>query len=137
MTSQKLTYSVASGAINGNIGNKNIRIVVRPAQAGRGPAAGNYMINPPVNDPIYGMVAMMTPSTSSAQSPGGAQMWKIKLSSPTAIKTSITAPNVAGEQVFVLSSRPIAGQNSLVVSSGYADLMDALRAAGGASVTVS
>jgi hypothetical protein len=137
MTSQKLTYSMASGTINGNIGNKNIRIVVRPAQAGRGPTAGNYIINPPVNDPIYGMVAMMTPSTSSAQSPGATNMLKWKLTSPTAIKTVTTAPKGTAEQVFVLSSRPIPGQNSLVVSSGYADLMDALRAAGGASVTAS
>jgi hypothetical protein len=37
----------------------------------------------------------------------------------------------------VLSSRPILGQNSLVVMIGHADLMDALQAAGGASVTVS
>jgi hypothetical protein len=135
VTFQKLAYSLASGTINGNIGNKNMHIVVRPAQAGKGPATGNYIINPPVNDPIYGMVAMMTPSTSPTQSPNVAI--KTHLTAPTAYKHSTTAPTAAAGQVFVLSSRPIAGQNSLVVSSGYADLMDALRAAGGASVTVS
>ena len=91
---------------------------------------------------------MMTSSTSPAQSPKGA--YKISLHAPmeaayganpkVAIKGGFQAPGAsqaAAGQVFVLSNRPIAGQNSLVVSSGYADLMDALRAAGGASVTVS
>jgi hypothetical protein len=48
MTFQKLAYSLTGGTINGNIGNKNIHIVLRPAQAGKGPAAGNYIINSPV-----------------------------------------------------------------------------------------
>jgi hypothetical protein len=36
----------------------------------------------------------------------------------------------------VLSDRPVLGRNSIVVSSGFADLMDALQTSGGARVRV-
>lgn len=45
-------------------------------------------------------------------------------------------PGAAGAQVFVLSDRPVLGRNSIVVGSGFADLMDALQTAGGARVTM-
>jgi hypothetical protein len=39
-------------------------------------------------------------------------------------------------QVFVLSNKPVLGRNCIVISSGFADLMDGLQTAGGARVTV-
>jgi hypothetical protein len=42
----------------------------------------------------------------------------------------------AGGQAFVLSDRPVLGRNCVVVSSGFAGLMDGLQKAGGARVTV-
>jgi hypothetical protein len=44
--------------------------------------------------------------------------------------------SAGGGQVFVLSDRPVLGRNCIVVSSGFADLMDGLQKAGGARVTV-
>ena len=200
MALQKLTYSMAGGRINGYLGNKHIHIVVRPAQVGNGPAAGHYIIHPPVNDPIFGMIANMTPQSAVSitkvvdktsplfkiKSPSyGVEkanmvkgwwpfdppnMLKIKLPSYGADQANMVkgglpsygldpayvgkgegssyglnpaymvkgwSPSYGGDGSFVLSSRPIAGKNTLVISLGYADLMDALRAAGGASVTVS
>ena len=62
-----------------------------------------------------------------------------KYSAPT---DKWASPMPAGESglnetVFVLSQKAIPGRNSIIVSSGFADLMDALHAAGGATITVS
>jgi hypothetical protein len=46
----------------------------------------------------------------------------------------IDTHGTAGGQVFVLSDRPVLGRNCIVVSSGFADLMDALQTSGGARV---
>ena len=40
------------------------------------------------------------------------------------------------KEILVLSDKPIAGRNCLVVSVGFADLMLGLKASGGASLTV-
>jgi hypothetical protein len=42
----------------------------------------------------------------------------------------------AGVQMLVLSDKPIAGRNCLIVSQGFADLMQGLDASGGATLTV-
>jgi len=42
----------------------------------------------------------------------------------------------AAKEILVLSDRPIAGRNCLVASLGHADLMLALQATGGATLTV-
>ena len=42
-----------------------------------------------------------------------------------------------GSASFVLSSRPIPGRNCLVIQSNFADLMDALKNAGGATIKFS
>ncbi len=156
----KLTYRLASATISGNVGGKALHVTMRLLQTG--PPAGNYDIHPPVNDPIYGLVALMTPSTfspggaashaSKIESGGGmAEAYKAFSSPQAAIFIKVEGgmalygkvfPKTQGGmastgQVFVLSSRPILGQNSLVVSHGFADLMDALQAAGGASVALS
>jgi hypothetical protein len=150
----------------GNIGGKELHFTARPAKNGAHPPPGHYQIHPPTNDPIYGMVALMTPL--GPQVPSGAKEFnadKFMPShakfAPVGVKDSPVAgkfappaydwikagkgkgavgvkerPGTLANHTFVLSSRPILGQNSLVVMVGFADLMDALQAAGGASVTV-
>jgi hypothetical protein len=177
-------YRSAGGTITGNLAGKLINFSARPGRAGGQPPPGEYDIHPPVNDPVYGWVALMTPSGNL-----GSDLNKHKVSpsfmkvSPSFLKEAPSgmkdvpalgfqkvepaakicfAPaikycyspktNVAdggrfasgvkgtpgtARTVFVLSSRPILGQNSLVVMLGHADLMDALQSAGGATVTVS
>jgi hypothetical protein len=49
-------------------------------------------------------------------------------------KPGTSPPTAPGGQVFVLSDRPVLGRNCVVVSSGFADLMDALQTSGGARV---
>jgi hypothetical protein len=131
---------LTNGAITGMIGGKALHLSVRPAQPGSHPPPGNYVIHPPVNDPIYGMVALMT-----ASSPGGGSLNETR---PNTVATAHgwnlavamgwnQAPAGTRNQAFVLSSRPILGQKSLVVTLGFADLMDALQGSGGAAVTVS
>ena len=154
----------------GNIGGKELHFTARPAKHGAHPPPGHYQIHAPTHDPIYGMVALMTPL--GPQVAAGAKLVDKERSAdkfmpsydkfaPLGIKDSPAAGKVAppsydwikagkgmgavgikdrpgtyANHTFVLSSRPILGQNSLVVMVGFADLMDALHAAGGASVSV-
>ena len=192
MAFEKLLYRSAGGTITGNLAGKLMHFSARPGQGGVQPPPGNYDIHPPVNDPIYGLVALMTPSgrpnavqalalrgfkmdapnalkeapSAMKEAPSGmkeAPALGFQKVTPTmqgcftpAIKYCMTpntnmvdggrfatamigikdAQSTPSSPVFVLSSRPILGQNSLVIMSGHADLMDALLATGGASVTV-
>lgn len=192
MAFEKLMYRAAGGTITGNLAGKLVHFSARPGQGGVQPPPGNYDIHPPVNDPIYGLVALMTPSGNLSTdlnkhkiSPSSMKMApSSKIMAPSFLKEAPSgmkeapvsmfqkvepaaakicfapaaakicfAPkmNVAdggrfasgvkdspgtASAVFVLSSRPILGQNSLVIMLGHADLMDALLATGGASVTV-
>jgi hypothetical protein len=173
MAFEKLIYRAAGGTITGNLAGKLIHFSARPGPAGGQPPPGNYDIHPPVNDPIYGMVALMTPSgglkarhitgklkifTRPEKDVPVSMFQKVEPAMKNCVapamkycyspKTNMAdggrfasganeAKDPSSSQVFVLSSRPILGQNSLVVMIGHADLMDALQAAGGASVTVS
>jgi hypothetical protein len=179
MAFQKLIYRAAGGTISGNLAGKLINFAARPGQAGAHPRPGDYDIHPPVNDPIYGLVALMTPSGGpNAGQPFAIRKDKDKWATAQTYKETpvsmfqkvepamkvCLAPaakmigadggrfaasrkadlasrdketkDPSSSQVFVLSSRPILGQNSLVITIGHADLMEALQAAGGASVTV-
>jgi hypothetical protein len=157
-----LTYSRAGGTFVGNIGGKALHFTARPAQSGAQPPPGNYQIHRPMNDPIYGMVALMTPVGIQAgnagkfvpgrdytapaftySAPAGAGYdpgFKVVFApgylQVVAPGRDYTAPAAIASAIFVLSSRPILGQNSLVIMVGFADLMDALTAEGGATVRV-
>ena len=193
MAFEKLLYRAAGGTITGNLAGKLIHFSARPGRGGGQPPPGNYDIHPPLNDPVYGMIAVMTPagatpglsavSSSFGKTAGalsqkwgapankvvgavsdkyGATSGKLgfaasdkygatsgKLGFAASEKWAASDKSVApgwntvksgtptGAQVFVLTNRPIMGQNSLVITLGFADFMDALRAAGGASVQVS
>jgi hypothetical protein len=178
MAFQKLIYQAAGGTITGNLAGKLIHFSARPGRAGGQPPPGEYDIHRPVNDPIYGWLALMTPSaglnagqalalrgfksfaTKEKETPVS-MFQKVEPAMKNCLapaikqcyspKTNLAdggrfasgrltfkdTKDPSSSQVFVLSSRPILGQNSLVVMIGHADLMDALQAAGGASVTVS
>jgi hypothetical protein len=144
----RLMFQVASRAIAGNLGGKPVHCMMRPAQGGALPPAGDYEILPPVSDPIYGRLALMAPAGQLAAiewnwttAPAGglaasekylkdaAKFWEKPLGEQK-------PDSAGGGGVFVLSDRPVLGRNCIVVSSGFADLMDALQTSGGARVTV-
>lgn len=154
-----LTYR--AGAITGFIDRKIVNCLVRPTQPGKIPGPGEYLIGAPVNDLIYGPVAMMVRAgagvdpgvvqecvrrlpaggaantlfnpTGGRMAAGIAEMTKQEMPGTVALIQG-SAP-VPGGAVFVLASRPIAGQNCLLaaVSSG---LFEAIAAGGGAVITV-
>lgn len=171
----RLMFQLGSRVIAGNLGGKSLCCAMRPAQGGTLPPAGDYEILPPMNDPVYGRVALMVPVGGSGavraqmamqkclvtaklfmkpdwgtpavatkfetppavgmkfERPAGVGM---KFERPPAVGTKFERPGANGGQVFVLSNRPVLGRNCIVISSGFADLMDGLQTSGGARVTV-
>ena len=146
-----LTFS--NNAITGNLAGKPIHCAVRMSQGTGSPARGEYVIPPPASDAIYGKTALLFPLTqgSTGLPAGWAQAGlnfgyaptNIKIGyAPTNIKISSVAASAGAErqalakEVLVLSDKPIAGRNCLVVSLGFADLMLGLEASGGATLTV-
>jgi len=145
----RLMFQAGSRTITGNLSGKFLHCTMRPPQGGALPSAGDYEILPPVSDPIYGRLAVMAPV-------GGLGATKDVDKSRSACSGFFEKPDAApramsgrrmdfepdrthgagGGQVFVLSDRPVLGRNSVVVSSGFADLMDALQTSGGARLTV-
>jgi len=167
----RLLFQAGSRTIAGSLGGKFLNCTIRPPQGGALPPAGDYEILPPMNDPIYGRVAVMASVGQSGPVRVELAMQKCLVSAsfflkpeatPTAIgqkiflkpdarSTSISQKlfekpmaarrmghpaSSAGGQAFVLSDRPVLGRNCVVVSSGFADLMDGLQKAVGARVTV-
>lgn len=199
----RLMFQAGSRTIAGNLGGKFLHCTMRPAQGGALPPAGEYEILPPVIDPIYGRLALMTPvggsggilaqkhpdklfnlaavsdkrfyppavsdkvyqkpdaalpalsgkvfpKMSGKLSPAASASFFLKPDAAkfgekplaTAVsdkffqKPDASPPSAAGGQVFVLSDRPVLGRNCIVVSSGFADLMDGLQTSGGARVRV-
>jgi len=152
----RLMFQAGSRTIAGSLGGRFLHCTMRPAQGGALPPAGDYEILPPMNDPIYGRVALMVPVGVAGAIRTGLTMEKAVQSSVAFLKPDVTPtakgqkdyekpmaarrmghpPGAAGGQAFVLSDRPVLGRNSIVVSSGFADLMDALQTSGGARVTV-
>ena len=174
----RLLFQAGSRTIAGNLAGKFLCCTMRPPQGGALPPAGDYVILPPMNDPIYGRVALMAPvgraggirpeltmqkclATATFLKPdvtpaavsgkllekplGAAAIGAKVFQKPGATATSIGAKvfekplekrGAGAGQVFVLSDRPVLGRNCVVVSSGFADLMDSLQTAGGAGVTV-
>ena len=150
-----MELKLSNNMITGNLAGKPIHCVVRMSQGTGSPARGEYVIPPPVSDPIYGHTAMVI--ALKPGSPGVAQGLHFKVpglgSSAGIFKTPGLSSSAGGgamesaggagaerqsqtNQVLVLSDKPIAGRNCLVVSMGFADLMLGLEASGGATLTV-
>jgi hypothetical protein len=147
----RLMFQAGSRVISGNLAGKFLNCTVRPPQGGALPPRGGYEILPPMNDPIYGRVALMVPAGGSGEIIAGLTMQKCLVTAkvygrfeagPTTMsnkkfsKPDASPPDATSGQVFVLSDKPVLGRNCVVVSSGFADLMDGLQTAGGARVTV-
>jgi hypothetical protein len=164
ISAMRLLFQAGSRVISGNLAGKFLNCTMRPPQGGALPPAGDYQILAPMNDPIYGRVALMVSVGGSgavdvgltlqkclvavgAASRGG---WDVTVNAK-ALKPDVRStamsnrkmgmpdaspPGQTSGQVFVLSNKPVLGRNCVVVSSGFADLMDGLQAAGGARVTV-
>jgi hypothetical protein len=146
----RLLFQVGSRTISGSLAGKFLQCTMRPPQGGTLPPAGDYAILAPMNDPIYGRVALMVPVGGSGAVDVGLTLQKclvaIKLTfkpdagpSPVAFGVAKKPGGTAAgdvSQVFVLSDKPVLGRNCIVVSSGFADLMDGLQTAGGARVTL-
>ena len=146
-----------SGFISGMLAGKPLNCLVNPSQ-GSAPA-GVYQIQPPIDDVVFGQLAVMTPAGGPAGSIGESHAyvkWDGGASAPSykpwgdrsgvANKEYVGASAssfdkaikmvgpVGGAASFVLSSRPIPGRNCLVINSNFDDLMDALKSTGGATV---
>ena len=153
----RLTYR--AGMISGFINGRALNCPVHSEQPGNLPAPGEYYIGATTNDLIYGPVAVMlragldpgvaqecvrrlpgtgantllSPPVGMIVASGVAGMTKQERPGTAAMFVG-SAPVPSGA-VFVLATRPMAGQNCLLAlpSSG---LFEALGAGGGVSITV-
>ena len=151
------------GFVTGLVGGKLLNCMANPPLAGTAAVAGMYVIQPPVVDPVFGLMAVVTPvsgaggGASGIKDYGGDQVFKfwdkvVPGGGATDGKFFGKVVPGGGDQVFkfwdksslgggsasfVLSSAQIPGRNCLVVHSNFSDLMDALTAAGGATVRFS
>ena len=181
------------GFVTGLVGGKLLNCMANPPLAGTAAVAGMYVIQPPVVDPVFGLMAVVTPvsgaggGASGIKDYGGDQVFKFwdkvvpgggatdgkffgkvvpgggdqvfKFWDKSSLgggamagkfwdKSSLGGGAMTGKfwdksslgggsASFVLSSAQIPGRNCLVVHSNFSDLMDALTAAGGATVRFS
>lgn len=152
----RLLFQAGSRTIAGNLAGKPLYCTLRPPQGGSLPPAGDYGILPPMDDPIYGRVALMAPFggsgailtqltmqkcmvTAMPTASGAYEFFKpdaMAVSNKKFSKPDAPSSGVAGGPCFVISNQPVLGRNCIIVSAGFADLMDGLQAAGGARVTV-
>jgi hypothetical protein len=158
------TLQFQSGFISGMLAGKPLNCLVNPSLPGSAPLAGVYQIQPPLEDVVFGQMAVMTlvgrsdgggaqptykpwgklekytpgfdPSWAMNKKYVGASASLFDKMVPGGVSSSLFEKFVpgGGSTSYVLSSRPIPGQNCLVVGSGFADLMDALQKSGGAIV---
>jgi len=116
--------------------------------SGRGGGARGFTIEAPGKGAVAtvtrpGIASMGSPtggggSGRGAEAAGGTQMEYVRRLHRVAMGICFGGGGGgAGKVSFVLSGRPILGGNHIVVRSGFADLMDALKASGGATLVVS
>jgi hypothetical protein len=105
--------TIQKGFLKGYVDGHYHHCPMRPAQQGVVPPAGDYAIQPPVNDPVYGSVALM-------------------VSIPDRVVGGAEGPAT----VFELCDKPVVGKDGIVVTHGFARLMDDLQKAGGAQASV-
>ena len=140
-----------SGFISGMLAGKPLNCLVNPSQPGSAPVEGVYQIQPPIEDVVFGQLAVMTPvggaysigeafvkdwvAPPSYSHLGGASVSHIEKCIPASASLFDKLVGAhGGAASFVLSSRPIPGRNCLVIQSNFADFMDALKTTGGATV---
>lgn len=148
-----------NGAITGVLSGKPLFCFLRSAQ-GAAPPAGQYVIQGPVQDPIYGPVIIMatigggTVGAAKVANDGGITAYKDgedgvnRASRPAgglAMDDWTQRPGAVaayewdarpGGSAFIVSGAPIPGRNCLVMTAGLPELIDALKTAGSALITV-
>jgi hypothetical protein len=111
--------------------------VAGPSPAGGAQAAVRHRVGAADYYTIKGRIAPLQASKVESQ-PGGSMAWsgdvvkQVRASKMEVVaqQTSATGP------LYVLSDRPIPGRNCIIVSRGFADVMSALKAAGGGQITI-
>jgi hypothetical protein len=107
------------------VGGKIVHLQFRPFR--NGPTPGNYVLLPAIQDLIYGRIVLMVPRGAVT----GSLAAKAYLSgNPGSVSQKDGFPGISRGGSFVLSERPIPGMNTLVVTSGFADLIGALGSSG-------
>jgi hypothetical protein len=129
---KRLDFSSRSNVISGNVAGKTLHCVIRAG--GALPLPGTYQIMAPLSDPVYGKYAFLVPMAGQIGMPAldGASKGAAYLS----LKFNAGVTAKADSARFVLTAQPMIGRNSLVIAQGFADLIAALEAAGGAYVTI-
>jgi len=160
---EKLT--LRQSTISGNIQGKPVLSTLRAGADGLLLPSGQYLLHPPVDNPVYGQVMAIEPLPVSAKAPADIY---VKSPAPTSgIMKAVSAPAVVKDTQMrapagmkfdspsikydspsmkfdgtdriaspvVLTSRPIAG-NGFVVTSGLGDLFETVKRAGGVILVV-
>jgi hypothetical protein len=121
-----------NGAFRGSLAGKPLNCSINASLPGSVPVAGLYQIQRPMEDAVWGLVAIMTPANQAA----GAVSLAVATVGASASLFDKLVPSGSGPASFILSSRSIPGRNCLIVRNNFADLMDALKSAGGATVKI-
>jgi hypothetical protein len=160
-TSLTQNFEITGSEIHGTLGGKSFNCFLHPLSAQLPP--GTYKISGRMENSAYGVFALISPAGGLNQEkwigpitgkfaygkglgPLVNEKWigsfgHEKWIGATADKSSLLTdkqftPSTASEGPFLLTSKLHAGKGCLVVTSGFADLMDALQAAGGLSIAV-
>ncbi len=150
----RLTFR--GGVISGCTSGRNLQCFVSPGHPGMLPAAGEYRIGGPFDDPVFGPIAVMVPSHGLIDPgiveecmrrlppPGGTSA----LFNPTGGRFRFNLPGGISEMpkqempsnggaLFVLTNRAVPGRNCLIVTSSPKELFGALAAVDETLITVS
>jgi hypothetical protein len=137
------TLTLSHSTLRGFVTGKAVNCTVRSSPAGLKLAAGRYLLCPAENNPVYGLVMSIEPIRSGGQNvPGPRVGHEYRVEGPAALKIP-AMPKVVpsgttareGGAAIVVSGRAIAG-NSLVVDTGFDDLVDAVQRTGGVTLVV-
>jgi hypothetical protein len=156
------SLKLQNGAMVGTLAGKPLFCFVRATRGSTLPS-GEYIARGPMQDPIYGPVAILvrTGAGSATQAPTYQWIQQPPGGAPTISDFSVSMMGAGGgggsgvvgagdwEDAmmgggggggsgfqFVVAGRAIPGWNCLVVTFGLTDLMDALKLAGSALITV-
>jgi hypothetical protein len=157
------TLTLAQSTIRGFVAGKMVNCAVRSSPAGLTLPAGQYLLRPAADNPVYGLVMSIEPMRPGGQGPASVKLTPAGLKvTPAAVKMTPAAVKMAPAAVkmtpaglkmapaskvdspaawvqqpgaIVISGRAIAG-NSLVVTLGFGDLVDAVQRAGGVALIV-
>ncbi|CAD5373293.1 hypothetical protein RA210_U30205 [Rubrivivax sp. A210] len=138
--------TLAKNAIAGTVMGRPVNAFALDGKADAAPAPGEYDLLPPLEDPVFGVYIIAVRRGSGFKpgydwrkltaEPGVAVRHEgIKLPTTRMVEWKMPA-GASSEDSFVLSKQPIPGRNCVVLASGFADLLEALKGAPEAALTV-